>query len=191
MIGSLRLLWQTSLLPAWDLDCGSGAGIGRLAIVESRGPTFARVLTGRAVIQTTQTLVESLQNVRAQRGRKCSDSLPLETWQAARQNFGTSPANKLHASFRQLTPWLLNPTHNTVFPYLYSSRMECLSSHLFGNPWSFTGVGSTSLQRISYSLNPLSQVVINESLSIIYLVFFSPFSLTFYANYCYSCSCIS
>lgn len=106
---------------------------------------FARVLTGRAVIQTMQTLVESLQNVRAQRGRKCSDSFPLETWQAARQNFGTSPANKLHAAFRQLTPWLLNPTNDTVFPYLCSSCMECASSHLFGNPWAFSSVGSTSL----------------------------------------------
>lgn len=48
---------------------------------------------------------------RAYRGRKHSDCLPLETWQAARQNFEVSPENKLHASLRQLTPWLLNPIH--------------------------------------------------------------------------------
>lgn len=52
---------------------------------------------------------------RAYRGRKHSDSLPLETWQAAKQNFEASPANKLHVSLRQLTPWLLNPIHTPCY----------------------------------------------------------------------------
>lgn len=56
-----------------------------------------------------QTLVESLQNVRAHRGRTRLDLLPLEIWQAARQKLEASPANKPHTFLRQLTPWLLNP----------------------------------------------------------------------------------
>lgn len=107
------------------------------------------------------------------RGRKCSDSLPPETWQAARQNFGTSPANKLHAAFRQLTPWFLNPSYTLYFPFfvLYVWSAYLPTYLVIPNPSQVY-----SLQRISYSLNPLSQVVINESLSIIYLVFFSPLS---------------
>lgn len=118
-------------------------------------------LPGRAVIQTTQTLVESLQNIRAQRGRKRSDSLPLETWQAARQNFEASPANKLHASLRQLTPWLPNPIPILCLPLFFMNEVP--SSHLFCNPWSLSGVDSTWPQRI---VTPC-QIVINESLSII------------------------
>lgn len=41
VIGSLWPLWAASLLPSWDLDCGSRAGVDRLATAESPGPLFA------------------------------------------------------------------------------------------------------------------------------------------------------
>lgn len=64
---------------------------------------------------------------RAYRDRKHSDSLPLETWQAARQNFEAGPANKLHASLRQLTPWLLNPIH--ILCYLLAIVLHVWSAY--------------------------------------------------------------
>lgn len=82
-------------------------------------------LPERAAIQTMQTLVESLQNIRARRGRKRSDSLPLETWQAARQNFEASPATCLSQAVNSFA----SESHTYAgFHCLYSPRVEHLSS---------------------------------------------------------------
>lgn len=99
-----------SFLPGFGVQVwGRGRQIGRSTKPWTHFSQWA--LPGKGVVQTTQTSEESLQNVRAHRGRTRSDLLPLETWQAARQKFEASPANKLHTFLRQLTPWLLNPIH--------------------------------------------------------------------------------
>lgn len=93
-------------LLAWILGCSLWVGIDLLATLQSPGPALPG---GPCLgVLSTQTLVASLQNLRTQRGRKCSDSLSLETCQAAR-HFEAIPADKLHTS--QFINSLTSETH--------------------------------------------------------------------------------